>query len=111
MAGRWVRVQATSGPTASSRVRPSSRQLVVDAWWHDGVDGAGEDTVTLEVAQRQGQHPLADAVDLALELTEAEHAVAEQLDDEERPLVGEPVEQLAQLTGGRVGGCGKVVGS
>jgi hypothetical protein len=38
---------------------------------HDGVDRAGQDPVTLEVAQGHREHALADAVDGSLELGEA----------------------------------------
>jgi hypothetical protein len=49
------------------------------------------------VAERDREHSLADAVDLAPQLGEAHRAVLEQRDDEQRPLVGDPVEDLADL--------------
>ena len=43
------------------------------------------------------EHALADAVDLAAQLGEAQRAPIEQRDDQQRPLVGDAVEDLADL--------------
>jgi len=43
-------------------------------------------------------------VDLAAQLTEPAYAVGEHADDEQRPLVGDPVEDRAHFTLGIVGG-------
>jgi hypothetical protein len=47
------------------------------------VHGAVHETVTLEPAQSQSQHALADAVDLTAQLGETLGALTEQLDDEQ----------------------------
>ena len=54
-------------------------------------------TVPLELTHGQGQHALADPVDLASQLGEAPRAAPEQLDHEQRPLVGQAVEQVPNL--------------
>jgi hypothetical protein len=61
------------------------------------VDGALDDPVALELAQGAREHALADAVDLALELREPHDTALEQGDREQRPLVRDPVEDLADL--------------
>jgi hypothetical protein len=59
------------------------------------VHGAEHQAVALELAQRE--HALADAVDAVAELGEAAALVGQQRDDQQRPLVGHPVEDLAHL--------------
>src|SRR5262245_63622807 len=74
------------------------RELVVDPGWHHGVHRAGDEAIPFELAQGEGEHPLADAVDLPAQLAEAPHPAAEQLDHEQRPFVAQAVEQVADLT-------------
>src|SRR5690606_35964579 len=74
-------------------------ELVVDPGRDDGVHGAGDEPVALQPAERAGEHPLADAVDRPPQLGEPAGAAAEQLDHQQRPLVGQAVEQVAQRAG------------
>jgi len=73
------------------------RERVLHARRHDGVHGALDQAVALELAQGHGQHPLADPVHQPLELGEAQRPVLEQRDHQQRPLVGDPVEDLTNL--------------
>src|SRR3954447_11091233 len=59
------------------------------------MDGPRDDAVTLELAQRQREHALRDAVDRALELAEPAAAFAEEADHQHAPLVADAVEHLA----------------
>jgi hypothetical protein len=63
-----------------------------------------DQAVAFEVAQRERQHALADAVDLAVQFGEPQHAVTEQFDDEQRPLVAQAIEEVADLARSRLGG-------
>ena len=72
-------------------------EFVVDSWRHDGIDGAGDQAVALELAKRDRQHPLADAVDQALQLGEPQRPAVEQGDRQQRPLAGDAVEDLADF--------------
>jgi hypothetical protein len=73
------------------------RQLVVDAGWNHRMYGATDEPVALQLAQCDGEHALADPVDLAPQLGEPQLPTVEQGDDQQRPLVGYPVEDLADL--------------
>jgi hypothetical protein len=64
---------------------------------YDRVHGAPDEPVALEVPERLGEHALADAVDLALELGEPQGPALEQRDGQQRPLVGDPVEDLSDV--------------
>jgi hypothetical protein len=72
---------------------------VLDAGRDDGVDGAGHQPVAFQVAKGQRQHPLADPLDLAAQLTEPAGTASEQFHHQERPLVCQPVKQVPDLTG------------
>src|SRR6267378_3682669 len=65
-------------------------QFVVDPRRNGREYGAGDQTVALQSAQRQGQHPLRDAADHALDLVEAPRDTSEHHDDEHAPLVADP---------------------
>ena len=65
-------------------------QFVIDPRRNGREHGARDQAVALKSAQRQGQHPLRDAADHALDLVEAPRAVAEQHDDEHAPFVADP---------------------
>ncbi len=78
--------------------RPSQwGELVFDTWRHHRVHRPVDQTVPLELAQGDGQHPLADAIDLPAQLVEAQDTLVEQGDHEHGPLVGDPVEDLANF--------------
>jgi hypothetical protein len=47
--------------------------------------------------QRHSQHALADAVDLTTKFAEAKCLLLEQGDHQQRPLVGDSIEDLANL--------------
>jgi hypothetical protein len=53
-----------------------------------------DQAVALQHAQVLGEHLVADALDRVPQLTEAQGAFAEGLDDQERPLVGDVGEDL-----------------
>ncbi len=61
------------------------------------MNGAGQQTVAFELPQRQGEHPLRDAGDGAVELTEAQSTVAELPDDQDAPLVADDAEDPQHL--------------
>src|ERR1700726_3658954 len=65
-------------------------QFVIDPGGNGREHGAGDQAVALEPAQRQGQHPLRNAADHALDLVKASRPVAEQHDDEHAPFVADP---------------------
>ena len=70
-------------------------QLVVDVRRDDRVDAARDETIALHLPERLGEHLLADPADLPAQLREANHAVlAEDIDDQKRPLVGDATEHL-----------------
>src|SRR6202163_2688026 len=52
-------------------------QLIIDPRRNGREYGAGDQAVALQAAQRQGQHPLRDAADHALDLVEAARATSE----------------------------------
>ena len=93
----WVSVQVTSAWIVECSVRAQRRERVLHARRHDRVDRARHEPVALELAQRDGQHPLRDPVDLAPQLVEAQRAPFEQRDRQQRPLVRDAVEDLAHL--------------
>jgi hypothetical protein len=72
-------------------------ERVLDPRGHDRIHRAPDQAVPLELTHGQGEHALADAVDLASQLGEAPRAAPEQLDDEQRPLVGQAVEEVPDL--------------
>jgi hypothetical protein len=95
-----VAVLARPGHQGLDRVeerRPERGQVVVDARRDHRVDRPPDEAIALQPAQGEREHPLADAVDLAAQPGEALRALAEQLDDEQRPLVRQAVEQVADL--------------
>lgn len=59
--------------------------------------GAREQPIALEVPERNGQHSVADLADLTVQLGEPATARPEELDDEQRPLVGQAIEKIADL--------------
>ena len=70
---------------------------VVDAWGDDGVDGAGDEAVAFELAEGDGEHAVADALDVAVEFGEAEGVAFEVGDGEEGPFVGDAVEDVSDF--------------
>ena len=77
--------------------RAERRERVVHARRHDRVDGAVTRPSRSSWRSVTREHPLADAVDLAAQLGEAQRPAVEQGDHEQRPLVGDAVEDLADL--------------
>jgi hypothetical protein len=75
-------------------------ELVVDSRWDDGKHRSGDEAFALELADPEGEHALADPVDLATQFADPARAVGENADDEQRPLVGDPIEDVAELAGG-----------
>src|SRR5258708_18756922 len=65
-------------------------QFVIHARRNGREHRARHQAVALEPAQRQGQHPLRDAADHALDLVEAARAASEQHDDEHAPFIADP---------------------
>src|SRR3954447_12367015 len=74
-------------------------QLVIDSGWDDGVHRALDEPVALQLAEGQGEHALADPVDLAEQLAETQRAALQHGQDQQRPLVADPVEDLADFAG------------
>jgi hypothetical protein len=68
------------------------RELVVDAHRHRRSDRPAHEAVTLEGAQRLGEHLLADPGELTRDLGEPARPVGQGGDDERHPLVGDAVE-------------------
>ena len=75
-------------------------ELIVDPRRDDGKHRSVDEALAFELADREREHALADPVDLAAQFAEPARAVGEKADDEQRPLVGDPVEDVAELTGG-----------
>jgi len=73
-------------PQAASEIG----QFVIHARRNGREHRARHQAVALEPAQRQGQHPLRDAADHALDLVEAARAASEQHDDEHAPFIADP---------------------
>lgn len=63
-------------------------EFVVDAGRHDRMHGSGQQSVSLKLAECPGEHPLADLADVTVQFGEPAAPRAEQLDDEQGPLVG-----------------------
>jgi hypothetical protein len=64
--------------------------------------GPAHQPIPLQPAQGHGQHALADSGDAAAELGEPLGGRTDLMDDRERPLVPDPVEDLPRLAGGLV---------
>jgi hypothetical protein len=77
--------------------RAERGERVLDARRYHGVDPPRHEPVALELAQRDREHALADPVDPPLQLGEAQRPLLEQRDRQQRPLVGDAVEDLADL--------------
>src|ERR1700716_1425245 len=71
------------------------RQAILDRHRDRWVGGALDDAVALEVAQRDGEHTLADARYRATDVHEASGAAVQQVDDEQRPFIADAVEHVA----------------
>ncbi|MNE80954.1 hypothetical protein D3C80_1775670 [compost metagenome] len=48
------------------------RQLILNAWWHFGEIMAYNESLALEITQREGQHALSDFTDLFSQCRKAE---------------------------------------
>jgi 5-methylthioadenosine/S-adenosylhomocysteine deaminase len=70
-------------------------QRVLDLRWDGRKDGAGDESVAFESAKRQAQHPLRDAVGEASQLVEASRLSIQAADDDDRPLVADSLEHVA----------------
>ena len=68
----------------------------------DRVDGARDQTVTLERAYGDGQHARGDPADLAAQLAEAPGAAADKVDDLQGPLVADAPEHLPAPAAGKL---------
>ena len=75
-------------------------ELIVDPRRDDGKHRSGNQAFALELAEREREHALTDPLDLAAQFAEPARAVGEKADDEQRPLVRDPVEDAAELAGG-----------
>jgi hypothetical protein len=71
------------------------RQLVVDPGWDRGVDGTGDEPVGLETTQRLGQHLPRNSLDAAAQIRVPHGALKERVHDQDGPLAGDVVEDLA----------------
>jgi hypothetical protein len=91
---RWVQPHIAS--TVARRPQALARfgEDALDPRRHGGVHVALDQAVALQHAQVLGEHLVADALDLVPQLAEAQGALAEGLDDQERPLVGDVGEDL-----------------
>lgn len=77
----------------------------------DGVGGALDDAVVLELAELLGEHLLGDGGDGAFQIGEAADAAAEELEeDEELPAAFEHAEGLLDALGGGEAGPGFAAG-
>ena len=68
--------------------RAQRGKRVVHPRRHDRMDGPSYEPVALQLAQGDGEHALADAVDASAQLGETQRPVLQQRDDQQRPLVG-----------------------
>src|SRR2546422_228330 len=76
------------------------RERVLDAGRHFGIDVAREQAVALEASQRRRQHPLRDTRDTSLQLRKPGawgRPLLEHDDDEQAPLVADPVQHFTKL--------------
>jgi hypothetical protein len=99
-------------PQAAHRLadgRAERRERVLDTRGHFGEDGARDESVPFEIAERLRQHFLTDAADGALQVGEAARLAIEGIEDHERPLVGDGLEDIADLLG-LDGTAGRVTG-
>ncbi|GAA4425676.1 hypothetical protein GCM10023169_23550 [Georgenia halophila] len=88
------------GPTSHRRHRihqgaAQFRQRVLHSRWDLGVRGPRDQSISFEVLERLGQHPLGDPGDARLQVGVAQRAGAQGADDQHRPLVADAIEHLA----------------
>lgn len=88
------------GGDRAAKVVAHRRQRIFDLRRRRGRDRSGDEAVALEVAQREGQHLLRDARDLAPDRVEAHRAARKGAHREQCPLVADPREKLADLLAG-----------
>src|ERR1700689_1416700 len=84
------------------KIAAERRELIVDPRRNGGKYRAGDQPVAFQPAQGEGEHALRNAADGATQLIEAHGAWAEPRDDEDRPLVADPGQHVAD--GAAVGG-------
>src|SRR6185312_1935161 len=70
----------------------------------DRVNGPGHDAVSLQPAQRDGEHPGGDAVDAPVQFGESHRALPQQVDDVHRPFVADALEYLSRAAARRLAG-------
>jgi hypothetical protein len=77
------------GADRNQQFAAERRQLIVDARRNRREDGAADEAVAFEAAQRRGQHLLRDAADRTLDLAEALGAITEVTHDQHRPFIAD----------------------
>ena len=70
-------------------------EFVIDAWRNGRKHRSRDQSIALQPAQGQRQHPLRNAVDAALQLVETPWAVSQHGDDVEAPLVAYAIQYSA----------------
>ena len=78
-------------------------EFIVDPRRNGRKHGARDQPVALQPAQGQGQHPLRDAADLALQLIEAHRPVDQHHDHQHAPFVANPCQHGSHRTAIAVG--------
>lgn len=72
-----------------AKSQPRVREVIVHSGWNGRVHSAFDDAIAFHRPERLGQHLLADAVHLAQQHTEPDRSLRQDVDDEQRPLVGD----------------------
>src|SRR5437870_7281063 len=67
------------------------REGILDFGWNNRVDRPPDQPIPLEAAQGLGQHLLRNAANLTLQFRIAMGAVAQDVNDKRRPLVGDTI--------------------
>ena len=96
------------GPHGLDERVPQLRQLVFGAGRNLGIDMARDQTIALQLAQGLGEHLLADAAHLPVQVPVALLAAGEEVDQQGGPLVGDEIQGLARgaLGAEHIGGQG-----
>ena len=96
-------VHVVVGPVAHcgddpAQTIPEGGERVLDFGWDGRVHVAVNDPVSFQCSKGLGEHLLADPLDLRAQMGEAQGAFAEGVEDEQRPLVPNPANDLASRT-------------
>lgn len=83
--------------------RPERGELVLDAGRHLGIRVAADESVRLEPSKRLGKHLSGDAADQRDQLAMAHRALAEAVEHDHRPLVGDQLDRQTPRAVGKKG--------